>query len=123
MKKSDLLLLIGCSESLNSNKTLRNNMKEELREGYIYDFISEEVIKATPEEVDAVQVFSKRLVEDFGYKKTQIQTRPQFRVRRRPSDEDVEITRKINNLGKEARWTKAVKDLYEFILCKNWCLV
>jgi len=90
MKKSDLLLLIGCSESLNSNKTLRNNMKEELREGYIYDFISEEVIKATPEEVDAVQVFSKRLVEDFGYKKTQIQTRPQFRVRRRPSDEDVE---------------------------------
>src|SRR3989344_3152402 len=90
MKKSDLLLLIGCSESLNSNKTLRNNMKEELREGYIYDFISEEVIKATPEEVDAVQVFSKRLVEDFGYKKTQIQTRPQFRVRRRPSDEDIE---------------------------------
>ena len=34
-----------------------------------------------------MQVFSRRLVEDFGYPKKNISTRPQFRVRRRPSDE------------------------------------
>lgn len=64
-------------------------MGEDLKEGYIKDYISGEVIKATPEEIEATQVFSKRLIEDFGYKKEQIQTRPQFRIRRRPSDEDI----------------------------------
>lgn len=54
--------------------------------GYIKDFISGKLIKATPEEVDAVQVFAQRLVEDYGYPAAQIQTRPQFRVRKRPSD-------------------------------------
>jgi type I restriction enzyme M protein len=44
-------------------------------------------VRATPEEVDAVQVFARRLVEDSGYPKSRIQTRPQFHVRRRPSDE------------------------------------
>jgi type I restriction enzyme M protein len=57
-----------------------------LREGYIKDFISGLPVRATPEEKDAVQVFARRLVEDFGYDKTQIQTRPQFPVRRHPSD-------------------------------------
>ncbi|MGE0705485.1 MAG: N-6 DNA methylase [Vicinamibacterales bacterium] len=57
------------------------------RPGEIVDYISGVHIRATPEEVDAVQVFSHRLVEDFGYSKTQIRTRPQFRVRRSPSDE------------------------------------
>lgn len=63
-------------------------MGKELKEGYIKDYISEEVIKATPEEIEATQVFSKRLIEDFGYEKSQIKTRPQFRVRKRPSQED-----------------------------------
>jgi type I restriction enzyme M protein len=61
---------------------------EELKEGYITDYISGRPIKATPEELEAVQVFSKRLVEDFAYSKDQIQTRPQIRVRRRPSGKD-----------------------------------
>ena len=51
----------------------------------IPDYISGVTIRATPEEIDAVQVFSRRLVEDFGYSKDQIQTRPQYRVRKRPS--------------------------------------
>ena len=51
----------------------------------IRDYISGILLKATPEEVDAVQVFSRRLVEDYGYDKEQIKTRPQFRVRSRPS--------------------------------------
>lgn len=54
---------------------------------YVTDYISGATIKATPEEVDAVQIFAKRLVEDYGYSKLQIQTHPQFRVRKRPSDE------------------------------------
>ncbi len=53
----------------------------------LVDFISGREIPATPEEVEAVQVFARRLVEDYGYSKGQIQTRPQYRVRRRPSDE------------------------------------
>ena len=60
---------------------------DELKPGYIHDFISGLPVKATPEETEAVQVFAHRLVEDYGYSPTQIQTRPQFRVRSRPSDE------------------------------------
>jgi len=52
----------------------------------ITDFISGVQVNATPEEIDAVQVFSKQLVEDYGYNKNQIQTRPQYRVKSRPSD-------------------------------------
>jgi type I restriction enzyme M protein len=56
--------------------------------GFVRDYITDAAVKATPEEVEAVQVFARRLVEDYGYYKNQIQTRPQFRVRKRPSDED-----------------------------------
>lgn len=52
----------------------------------IIDYISGIEINATPEEIEAVQVFSRQLVEDYGYSKAQIQTRPQFRVKVRPSD-------------------------------------
>ena len=57
------------------------------KEGYIIDFISGQEIKATPEEVDATQIFSKRLIEEYEYSKEQIQTRPQHFVRKTPSDE------------------------------------
>lgn len=55
--------------------------------GFITDYISGKRLRATPEEVEAVQVFARRLVEDYGYPREHLQTRPQFRVRRRPSDE------------------------------------
>ncbi len=58
----------------------------EPKKGYIFDYISNLEIKATPEEVGAVQVFAKQLVEDYNYPKENIQTRPQFRVKVRPSD-------------------------------------
>lgn len=61
--------------------------KAESRDGQIKDFVSGHWVKETPEEVEAVQIFSRRLVEDFDYPKSHIQTRPQFRVRKRPSDE------------------------------------
>ena len=52
----------------------------------IDDFVSGVSVRATPEEVHAVQVFSKLLVNDYGYPKNQIRTRPQWRVKVRPSD-------------------------------------
>lgn len=57
----------------------------DLAPGYVRDYISGQPVRATPEEVEAVQVFVKRLVEDLGYPKELITTRPQFRVRARPS--------------------------------------
>lgn len=59
---------------------------KDVKEGNLLDYISGLEIKATPEEVDAVQVFSRVLVEDYGYPKTKIRTRPQWRVKGRPSD-------------------------------------
>jgi len=60
---------------------------KELKDGYILDFISGQEIKATPEEVEATQVFSKRLVEEYEFLKENLQTRPQYFVRKTPSDE------------------------------------
>jgi type I restriction enzyme M protein len=60
----------------------------EKREGQIQDLVSGHWVKASPEEIDAVQIFSRRLIEDYDYPKSHIQTRPQYRVRKRPSDEE-----------------------------------
>ena len=60
---------------------------EELKSAHVVDFISGKHVKATLEEVEAVQVFSRRLVEDYGYPKGHLLTRPQYRVRKRPSDD------------------------------------
>lgn len=61
-------------------------IEKEIQEGYIIDFISGEPTKATPEEINAVQVYSKMLVDDYHYMKEQIQTHPQYRVKASPSD-------------------------------------
>lgn len=53
----------------------------------VEDFITGIAVLATPEEVNAVQVYAQRLVDDYGYPKSHIRTRPQYRVRRSPSDE------------------------------------
>ena len=58
------------------------------RAKYITDLISGTKVKATPEEVEAVQVFSRRLVEEYGYDKMQMQTRPQFRIKESPSGKE-----------------------------------
>ena len=58
---------------------------EKGKAGYIRDFITNTWIKATPEEIEAVQVFVKQLVEDYNYPKEHVQTRPQYRVKQRPS--------------------------------------
>src|SRR3989344_4787161 len=68
------------------DKRILREEKIMVKEGYVLDYISKQEVKGTPEEVEAVQVFSKQLVEDYGYKRELIQTHPQFRVRSRPSD-------------------------------------
>lgn len=59
---------------------------ETLKDGYLVDYISGKQVKDGPEEREAVQVFSRMLVEDYCYPKEHIQTRPQHRVKARPSD-------------------------------------
>ncbi|MCE2507168.1 MAG: type I restriction enzyme HsdR N-terminal domain-containing protein [Nitrosopumilaceae archaeon] len=55
---------------------------------FLTDYISGKKIHDTPEERKAVQIFSKRLVEEYGYNKSQIQTRPQFKVKESPSGKE-----------------------------------
>jgi len=69
-------------------KKFQKTEDTEKREGQIQDFVSGHWVKAGPEEIDAVQIFSRRLIEDYDYPKSHIQTRPQYRVRKRPSDVD-----------------------------------
>ena len=71
----------------NGNQPEEENSADDIPIGHIIDYISGNLVRATPEEVEAVQVFAQRLVEDFGYPKEVITTRPQFRVRPRPSAE------------------------------------
>jgi type I restriction enzyme M protein len=83
--------------------------------GQLVDFISGLTVRATPEELEAVQVFARRLVEDFGYPKTNITTRPQFRVRRRPSDEAKSYPVDIAVFSKPR---KQEQDLWIVVECK-----
>lgn len=52
----------------------------------LVDYISGRDIAATPEEREAVQPFARALVEDYGYPKSHIRTRPQWNVKSSPSD-------------------------------------
>jgi len=90
--------------------------KPEIKEGYLIDYISGKQVKDGPEERDAVQVFSRMLVEDYGYPKTHIQTRPQYRVKVRPSDTKKEYPVDIAVFGDA---TKADDDIYIVVECKK----
>lgn len=63
-----------------------SEINQTIKKGYVEDYISGQQVQDTPEEIEAVQVFARQLVEDYGYSKDQIQTRPQWRVKSRPSD-------------------------------------
>jgi type I restriction enzyme M protein len=89
---------------------------EQAASGYVTDYVSGGRVRATPEEVDAVQVFARRLVEDYGYPKTHLQTRPQFRVRMRPSDERKSYPVDIAVFTSEAR---TESDLQIVVECKR----
>lgn len=86
------------------------------KEGYVKDFISDILVKDTPEEREAVQPFSKALIEDYGYPKGLIQTRPQFRVKARPSDTTKEYPVDISVFSDE---NKNDDSIYIVIECKK----
>jgi hypothetical protein len=62
--------------------TVTDDASESLASGYVSDYITGQPVRATPEEIEAVQVFARRLVEDFGYPITHITTRHQKSVSR-----------------------------------------
>src|SRR6266568_7219768 len=91
-------------------------MGQLLKPGSVADYISGVAVKATSEEVEAVQVFSRRLVEDYSYPKSHIQTHPQYRVRKRPSDEAKSYPVDIAVFSGEGR---AEDDLFLVVECKQ----
>lgn len=90
--------------------------EEIVRDGYLIDYISGKSIKDGPEEREAVQVFARMLVEDYGYSREHIQTRPQHRVKVRPSDTKKEypIDIAVFTDGK-----KNEDDIYIVVECKK----
>ncbi|MBB6430596.1 type I restriction enzyme HsdR N-terminal domain-containing protein [Algisphaera agarilytica] len=86
------------------------------KEGYITDFISGKSVRDTPEEREAVQVFSMALVQDYGYPKSHIQTRPQHRVRKKPSDKSGKYPVDIAVFGTEDRKDD---EAYIIVECKK----
>lgn len=86
------------------------------RATYIVDCISGTHVKDGPEEREAVQVFARMLMDDYGYPKAHIQTRPQHRVKVRPSDAKKEypIDIAVFTDGK-----KNEDDIYIVVECKK----
>lgn len=90
--------------------------EEIIRDGYLVDFISGKQVKDGPEEREAVQVFSRMLVEDYLYPKELIQTRPQHRVKIRPSDKKKEYPIDIAIFTSDS---KKDDELYIVVECKK----
>jgi len=99
-----------------SEEAIAIENEESANPEYITDYISGNRVKATPEEIEAVQVFAKRLVEDYGYPKNYIQTHPQFRVRKRPSDEEKSYPVDISVFSSDE---KIEEYLYIVVECKQ----
>ena len=85
-------------------------------ENSLRDFISGRIVRAGAEEVEAVQPYSRILVEDFGYPKQHIQTRPQFKVKARPSDTKKEYPVDITVFRGDSRDDS---DAYIIVECKK----
>ena len=90
--------------------------KSQIGNQTLEDFISGKRVRAKPEEVEAIQPFARRLVEDFGYPKEHIQTHPQFHVRKNPSDKSRSVPIDIALFHRSSRLEA---DLYMVIECKR----
>lgn len=89
---------------------------QQARDGYLIDYISGQELKATPEEVQAVQPFARKLFEDYGYPISNIQTRPQWHVKARPSDVKKEYPVDIAVFSES---THSDENLYMVVECKK----
>ncbi len=87
-----------------------------MKEGYITDYISGAEIPDGPEEREATQVFSRILVEDYGFPKELITTRPQYCVKARPSDVRKEYP---VDIAVFKRKEKTDEDIYIIVECKK----
>lgn len=87
-----------------------------MKDGYLIDYVTNLETKATPEETQAVQPFSKMLVEDYGYPKEYIMTHPQYRVKVRPSDTKKEYPVDIAVFTSDK---KSDDDIYIVVECKK----
>lgn len=87
-----------------------------MKDGYLIDYITGVEIKATPEELQAVQPFARMLVEDYGYPKALITTHPQYRVKVRPSDTKKEYPVDIALFSSTQ---KSDDDIYIVVECKK----
>jgi len=85
-------------------------------EVYVKDYITNQIVKTgVKEHKEAVNVFAKKLIEELGYSKNQIQTIPQFRVKTSPSGQEkypVDIT-VFNNEN------KTYDNVYMLVECKQ----
>ncbi|MBY9007664.1 MAG: N-6 DNA methylase [Candidatus Lokiarchaeota archaeon] len=90
-----------------------NDDNKSPNEGYHIDFVSGNYVKTTSEDIEAVQPFEKKLVEDLGYSKKQIQTRPQFYIKKG--------SRKIGpvDIAVFENEKKDPDDLYLIVECKS----
>ena len=87
-----------------------------MKDGYLIDYISGAEVKATPEEIQAIQPFAKMLVEDYGYPKELITTHPQYRVKVRPSDTKKEYP---VDIAVFSATQKSDDDIYIVVECKK----
>lgn len=87
-----------------------------MKDGYICDYIDGTEVKGTPEEIQAVQPFSRMIVEDYGYPKNLIITHPQYRVKVRQSDSKKEYPVDITV---SSDTDKSDDDIYIIVECKK----
>lgn len=72
-----------------AEKEFKPTEELDAKEGYVRDYITNQLVKTgVKEHKEAVNVFARKLIEDLGYSKNQIQTIPQFRVKISPSGQE-----------------------------------
>lgn len=69
-----------------------------VKDGYLADYVSGKPVKEGPEEREAVQVFPRMLVEDYGYLNACIQARQQHRFKARPRTYKTKARRVVESL-------------------------
>lgn len=97
-----------------ARSSLRAPEKSE-KNSYVEDFVSGQLVKAGPEEVEATQVMTERLVKELGYPKAHIQTRPQYKIKHNPSGEDRWPADAVLFAGT----SRAYSDIYAIVECKR----
>lgn len=90
-------------------------IEKKVGKGQIEDFVSGVAVAAGDEEVSATQPFSRLLVEDYGYPKANIQTRPQWRVKASPSAKTKGVPVDIAVFGSDSH---SDSNLYMIVECK-----